>query len=104
MSAKGQQFLRYDEEIVKDVDRAYVDYLEQNIEKVFEGIDIVIISDYGKGNVTCDTAQTLIRKAREEDIPVIVDQRVVITKNIQEQQLVHRICLNFVRLQVAERT
>ena len=27
VSAKGQQFLRYDEEIVKDVDRAYVDYL-----------------------------------------------------------------------------
>ena len=75
VSAKGQQFLRYDEEIVKDVDRAYVDYLEQNIEKVFEGIDIVIISDYGKGNVTCDTAQTLIRKAREEDIPVIVDPK-----------------------------
>ena len=56
--SKGQQFLRYDEETVRDVCEEYVEYVEKNLEAIFEDINIVIISDYGKGNVTFDSAQT----------------------------------------------
>lgn len=73
--AKGQQFLRYDEEAVKDICEEYVEYIEKNINEVFDGVDIVIISDYGKGTVTFDSAQTIIRKARNGNIPVIIDPK-----------------------------
>ena len=73
--SKGQQFLRYDEETVRDVCEEYVEYVEKNLEAIFEDINIVIISDYGKGNVTFDSAQTVIRKARNKNIPVIIDPK-----------------------------
>ena len=73
--SKGQQFLRYDEETVRDVCEEYVEYVEKNLEAIFEDINIVIISDYGKGSVTFDSAQTVIRKARNKNIPVIIDPK-----------------------------
>lgn len=73
--SKGQQFLRYDEETIKEVNGDYLEYLKDNIEAVFEGIKVVIISDYGKGMVTERSAQLLIGEAQKRRIPVIVDPK-----------------------------
>lgn len=73
--SKNQQFLRYDREVVKDHPQSYQQYVKENIEKIFDGIDVVLISDYGKGAVTENFAQLLISFARSKKIPVVVDPK-----------------------------
>lgn len=73
--AKNQQFLRYDEETVRDISGAYIDYIKHHIEEIFQSINVVLISDYGKGVVTKPLAQMLIGYARKHQIPVVVDPK-----------------------------
>ncbi|GLB31860.1 bifunctional protein HldE [Lacrimispora amygdalina] len=73
--AKSQQFLRYDEEDIREIPEDYVNYVKQNMEEIFKDINIVIISDYGKGNVSYKLAQAIIKEARSQNIPVIVDPK-----------------------------
>ncbi|MBE5980965.1 MAG: D-glycero-beta-D-manno-heptose-7-phosphate kinase [Paenibacillaceae bacterium] len=73
--AKSQQFLRYDEEDIREISEDYVNYVKLNVEEIFKDINIVIISDYGKGNVSYKLAQAIIKKARLKNIPIIVDPK-----------------------------
>lgn len=73
--AKNQQFLRYDEETVRDISESYVDYVAGHIEEIFHNINVVLISDYGKGVVTKQLAGLLIGYAKEHQIPVVVDPK-----------------------------
>lgn len=73
--AKNQQFLRYDEETVRDISEVYIDYIKNHMEEIFQNINVVLISDYGKGVVTKPLAQMLIGYAREHQIPIVVDPK-----------------------------
>lgn len=73
--AKNQQFLRYDEEKIEAIPEEYIAYMEMNKAAIFQNIQVVIISDYGKGAVTEESAQLLISYANEKGIPVIIDPK-----------------------------
>lgn len=73
--AKSQQFLRYDEEDIREISEEYVFFVSQHLAEIFDDIDIVIISDYGKGNVSNTLAQVVIKEARVRGIAVIVDPK-----------------------------
>ena len=75
VTAQNQQLLRYDHEIVRDAGIDFVDFLANNSESILSGAEAMIISDYGKGVVTKETAAIMINAAREMSIPVIVDPK-----------------------------
>lgn len=73
--SKKQQFLRLDEEIIQDVSDEFCDFVMENLKKIFRQVDVLIISDYGKGTIRKDLAQTLISYANEHSIISIVDPK-----------------------------
>lgn len=75
VASKNQQFLRYDEEKIQELPNEYITYMDENKDDIFSGIQVVIISDYGKGAVTEKSAQFLISNANARGIPVIVDPK-----------------------------
>ena len=75
VTAHNQQLLRYDRELVKNVPDSYAEFLSDNLEKILHNACAVIISDYGKGVVTADTAKAVISAARKKGVPVIVDPK-----------------------------
>ena len=69
--SRNQQLLRMDfERSFADVDKAE---LEAAYDDALDEIDVVVLSDYDKGCLT--RPQTLIDKAREKGVPVIVDPK-----------------------------
>lgn len=96
--AKNQQVLRYDQEKIQEIPKEYEQYIEEHLEEIWKGIQVVLISDYGKGTVTKKLAQSVIQLARKKGIPVIVDpkgndyskyyQATICTPNLKELQLV----------------
>lgn len=73
--SKNQQFLRIDEEKKEPLLEEYYIYTKDNLDEIFEDIDVVIISDYAKGAVTKEMAQLLIKTAIKKNIPIIVDPK-----------------------------
>lgn len=73
--SRNQQYIRLDEEIVKDIPAEYAEQVRQNIDAILHDITVIVISDYGKGAVTKKLAQFMIQKAKEREIPVIVDPK-----------------------------
>lgn len=75
VTAHNQQLLRYDRELVRNVPDSYVKQLEGTIDSLLGGACVLIISDYGKGVVTADSARAVITAAKKKGIPVIVDPK-----------------------------
>lgn len=75
LASKNQQFLRYDEEIIQELPSEYITFMNENKDDIFKDIQVVIISDYGKGAVTEASAQFLISNANKRGIPVVVDPK-----------------------------
>lgn len=73
--SKNQQLLRVDREEEQFVSHEFIEDVRGKIKRIFEDIDIVILSDYGKGNVTGEFAQLIIRYANAKNIPVVVDPK-----------------------------
>lgn len=73
--AQNQQLLRYDEELVTDVGQEFLSFINSNADNIFDGICSVIFSDYGKGILTNDVSQELIKQAKKRNIPVLVDPK-----------------------------
>ena len=73
--SRNQQFLRLDDEKIKDIPFEYEEYLSANIQKVFSNINVLIISDYAKGTITKTLAQLLINYANQNNIPIVVDPK-----------------------------
>lgn len=71
----NQQFIRLDEEEKKEPPVEYKEWLEGHVEDIFDGVDGVVISDYGKGAVSKEIAQWLIQNARQRTVPIIVDPK-----------------------------
>lgn len=71
-----QQMLRLDFEesapITGDDAARFLDYIQQKLQ---EGLDCLIISDYGKGVCTKENCQKIIAACKAHHVPVIVDPK-----------------------------
>ena len=71
-----QQMLRLDFEesapITGDDAVRFLDYIQQKLQ---EGLDCLIISDYGKGGCTKENCQAIIAACKAHHVPVIVDPK-----------------------------
>ncbi len=75
ITAQNQQLLRYDNEIIRDAPESYECFLRDNADNFLQNACAVIISDYGKGVVTANTAGIIIKAAKKRNIPVMVDPK-----------------------------
>lgn len=73
--SNNQQFLRYDEEVIKEIPIEYENFLRNNIDNILSDINIVIISDYNKGAVGESISQFIIKSATALEIPIVVDPK-----------------------------
>lgn len=73
--ARGQQLLRVDHEdlfrLEPETERRVIGF----VEGLIEGIDAIIISDYAKGIVTKNIAESIIRMANEKGKITIIDPK-----------------------------
>lgn len=75
ITAQHQQLLRYDREVIQNAGTDFLSFLSAEINHLIKDACAIIISDYGKGVVTDQTAKIVISAARERAIPVIVDPK-----------------------------
>jgi len=73
--ASNQQIVRIDYERVAPISEGLEERIARDIPALFEGIDVVAISDYGKGFLSYELLQFLISQANSRGIPVIVDPK-----------------------------
>ncbi|MBU0720564.1 D-glycero-beta-D-manno-heptose-7-phosphate kinase [bacterium] len=73
--AVSQQILRYDRESKNDIISTSVHSILHSIEGKIKNYDMVILSDYGKGVLTDELCQGIIRLANENDVKVLVDPK-----------------------------
>ncbi len=73
--ASQQQMVRVDRELKTDPEKEILEKVNKLLAKVIPSVDGVIISDYGKGLVTKELCQTIIRVAKARKIPVSVDPK-----------------------------
>ncbi len=72
---RGQQLLRVDyekkEHVHQSIESSIIKFLQQNIKK----IDVVVISDYAKGVITEEIVNAIVKSAKDQNKPVIVDPK-----------------------------
>lgn len=73
--AHSQQVVRVDRESKKEIGQTIIQRVFDQILQFLEEIEILVISDYGKGVITPDLLARLIPLAREKGIPSIVDPK-----------------------------
>ncbi|MCP4229976.1 MAG: D-glycero-beta-D-manno-heptose-7-phosphate kinase [bacterium] len=74
--ARNQQIARVDRESPGPISSATANLLIDNYVTALNGVDAVILSDYGKGVVTPRTSAAVIESARENGTVVTVDPKV----------------------------
>ncbi len=73
--AAAQQILRVDRETVAPLPEEYERIVAEKMPSLLEGIQVVAISDYGKGFLSRSLLRDLIEMAKKRKIPVIVDPK-----------------------------
>ena len=73
--AQRQQVIRIDYENDKQIDSDTAGKIKQNALKAIEEAEALIISDYGYGAAEPEIVTDAIQKAKEKDIPVVIDSR-----------------------------
>ncbi|MEA1892984.1 MAG: D-glycero-beta-D-manno-heptose-7-phosphate kinase [Campylobacterota bacterium] len=73
--AVSQQILRYDKESKNDIDALSVKNILHAISKDISSYEVVILSDYGKGVLTPELCQGIIKLANKNGIKVLVDPK-----------------------------
>ena len=72
---KGQQILRFDEEICNPINMLETKMILNQINQFMDGIKLIVLSDYAKGVCTPALCSELISKANLYNIKVIVDPK-----------------------------
>ncbi|MBZ0134981.1 MAG: D-glycero-beta-D-manno-heptose 1-phosphate adenylyltransferase [Planctomycetes bacterium] len=75
MVSQNQQMLRVDRELLGALSQGELREVTQRAVKAASGVGAVVISDYGKGVITPESAQALIAAATRAGVPVIVDPK-----------------------------
>ena len=73
--ASGQQMMRADRETVEDIPQAIQNAIVTEVAKELSTARALLLSDYGKGVLVEGVVERLIRVARENSCPVIVDPK-----------------------------
>lgn len=73
--AQNQQLLRYDEEEITAAGKNFTDFVESKSDQIFENIQGIVLSDYGKGILTPEITQLIITEAKRRNLPVLVDPK-----------------------------
>ncbi len=76
VTSRGQQIVRVDYEKQKPSEiPPFIEYIRNTIDPALEGVDCVVISDYGKGIVTDNLMRIVVSATRSRSIPIIVDPK-----------------------------
>ena len=73
--ASQQQIIRYDNESVEDINEISSKDILTKLERNISTFDSIILSDYGKGVLTNDLTQNIIKLAKKYQIKVLVDPK-----------------------------
>jgi D-beta-D-heptose 7-phosphate kinase / D-beta-D-heptose 1-phosphate adenosyltransferase len=73
--ASQQQVLRYDMESIDDISENSSKKILENLESTIKKYDSIILSDYGKGVLTANLTQTIIKIANKNSVKVLVDPK-----------------------------
>ncbi|MBL7076459.1 MAG: hypothetical protein ISS31_03210 [Kiritimatiellae bacterium] len=73
--AERQQVVRFDQEGAPDAVADHVGLLQDKLESLLDGVDGVIVEDYGKGVIEDDLVQRIMELAREKGVPVGYDPK-----------------------------
>lgn len=73
--SQNQQLLRVDRENSTPINQRTQDRVFEHAAKVMGSINALILSDYGKGVLTPDLVKRLIKVAKKNKVPVIVDPK-----------------------------
>lgn len=73
--ADSQQVLRVDFETLTPLPEDLESEVIQSLPSLFENVQVIAVSDYGKGFLTHSLLKQVIDLAREKEIPVIVDPK-----------------------------
>ena len=73
--AGGQQILRVDDEITRDIDAGDVDTFVRRATAALDDADLIIISDYGKGALPLPLLSQTIANARAKEKQIIADPK-----------------------------
>lgn len=73
--AAGQQVVRVDHETVVPLSPELEAKMIALLPELLSDVDVVAISDYGKGSVTPNLLRHLIQEARQRELPVIADPK-----------------------------
>ncbi len=73
--ASNQQLLRIDTEDTHEISTDIVYEVTANLEAALEGVQVVCISDYGKGFITAPIMEAILTIAARKNIPVVVDTK-----------------------------
>lgn len=75
ITSRNQQFIRLDEEKTENITQDMEARIQNRVLDMLQDVDAVILSDYGKGNVTFGVAQGIIDACIQRKIPVVVDPK-----------------------------
>lgn len=75
ITSRNQQFIRLDEEKPENITQDMEARIRNRVFDMLQDVDAVILSDYGKGNVTPGVAQGIIDACIQRKIPVVVDPK-----------------------------
>lgn len=73
LASNNQQVLRLDVEDTNPLSSSDCENLIDALERKIDSFDLILLSDYCKGLLTYDFTQAVIHKAKEKNIPVIID-------------------------------
>ena len=73
--AVSQQILRYDKESKDNIQASSVEKILKQLCEDISEYDIVILSDYGKGVLTDELSQEIIKLSKQNDVKVLVDPK-----------------------------
>ena len=73
--AVSQQMLRYDKESKTDIESISVKQILESLSNDIDGVDMIVLSDYGKGVLTDALCQGIIKQANQKGVKVVVDPK-----------------------------
>lgn len=73
--ADNQQIVRVDHEQISSISESLEQQIIARLPKLFEGIQLVAVSDYGKGFLSAKILMAVMQLAKENEIPVVVDPK-----------------------------
>lgn len=95
--ARNQQIVRIDEELLRDLSPELEHAVIEDMRSAMPQVKAVIVSDYGKGFLTPNVLKALLKSARENGVPVLVDPKgmdftkysgcTYVTPNVKEASL-----------------